>query len=171
MQGSSVPDEYSCEEQSHKQDSEEDETRDITGKEVVRFPAATVHDSSGPLLEQIAVGPAHHFTFRICFVIVMRSGADRGGSVGLLFIQVIGQFPDQQVSQLLWLLDFNVRSPRLWIKRSTERIRASRSACRARRSRSGWLLSTSFDIDDAALISRVRSALCSTEIPHHRCIG
>ena len=56
--GASVPDEYSCEEQSHKQDSEEDETRDITGKEVVYFP-------------------------------------------------------DQQVSQLPWLLDFNMRCPRI----------------------------------------------------------
>jgi len=99
MQRSSVPEAYFCEEQSHKQDSENDETRDINGKEVVHFPAATVHDSSGPLLEQIAVGPAHHFTFRICFVIVMRPGADRGGSGGLLFIQAIGQFLDQHKSR------------------------------------------------------------------------
>jgi hypothetical protein len=38
MQGPSVPDEYSCEEQSHKQHSEEDETCDLTGKEFVYFP-------------------------------------------------------------------------------------------------------------------------------------
>ena len=38
MQRSSVPEAYFCEEQSHKQDSENDETRDLTGKEVVHFP-------------------------------------------------------------------------------------------------------------------------------------